>query len=356
LTEKIGEIGNILRLQSGKRTYYFGVIGSDKVRALIFVPAIESGQQDFLQEILEQGYQRPGSPARMRSFRNFLEEKPDSVIPPVVLSSRDNWEFRPGGTAEDIGTLELYGPAAVVDGQHRLGGYVAHYEKNHEVRPVSFILLEHLSLDDESQEFRDINNSQKGVPRALTAFLEQSEWAQIAWALNEDPDSPFHRRISRTTVDKDQLFALHSVAKQMQVLFSMGGLSELDQDVKVSFTSQYFTIISDVWQSEWSDIEKLDDPESDGRRGFDYKILELTGLIAWCKVGSTILHRCYNADLGMNWNFVRRFVEIAGNVDWRKGGKYAGRTGLAGARVIAEEMEALLTRDAPITQEEQEEL
>jgi hypothetical protein len=58
----------------------------------------------------------------------------------------------------------------------------------------------------------------------------------------------------------------------------------------------------------------------------------------------------------MNWNFVRRFVEIAGNVDWRKGGKYAGRTGLAGARVIAEEMEALLTRDAPITQEEQEEL
>jgi len=353
MNDKIGDLPDVLRLQTGNRIYYFGTINSDKVKALIFVPAIESGQQDFLNEILEDGYQRPGSPSRMRAFRKFLEENPDSVIPPVVLSNREQWKFIAKDDSPNMGSLDLHGPVAVIDGQHRLGGYVALYEKSSDVREVSFILLEGLAIEEESKDFRDINNSQKGVPRALTAFLDQSEWAQIAWALNEDPDSPFHRRISRTTVDKNQLFALHSVANQMKELFKMGGLNELDQDLKVNFASQYFTIISDIWQNEWSDIEKLDDPESGGRKSFDYKILELTGLIAWCRIGSTILHRCYNEDLGMNWSAVRRFVEIAGNLEWSKTGKYEGRTGLAGAKPIAEEMEMLLTRDAPIPEEEE---
>lgn len=246
------------------------------------------------------------------------------------------------------GYLELYGPAAVIDGQHRVGGYIHLYEKSNDIREACFILMDGLSVEEESLYFRDINTTQKGVPRALSAYLEQSEWAQIAWDLNEDPDSPFHGRISRTTVAPNQLFALHSVASQMKELFKMGGISDLDHDVKVNFASEYFTIISDVWQVEWSDIELLDDEESSGRKSFMYKILELTGLIAWCRVGSTILHRCYAEDLGVNWVAVKQFVEVAGNIDWTKNGKWAGRTGLAGAKYIAEEMEALLTRDAPI--------
>lgn len=351
MSDKIGEIPDVLRLQTGSRVYYFGMVNSDKAKSLIYVPAIESGHQDFLNEILEDGYQRPGSPSRMRAFAKFLANNPNSVIPPVVLSSRDKWKFVASEESESMGTLEIHGPVAVIDGQHRLGGYIALYEKSDDVRPITFILMEGLSIEQEGQDFRDINNSQKGVPRALTAFLEQSEWAQIAWALNEDPDSPFHGRISRTTLARNQLFALHSVANQMKELFKMGGLNDLDQDVKVSFASQYFTIVSDAFPSEWSDIEHLDDDESSGRRSFAYKLLELTGLIAWCRIGSTILHRCYTADLGVNWQKVEELVEIAGNLDWNKNGKYEGRTGLAGARPIAEEMESLLTRDAPQNQD-----
>ena len=139
----------------------------------------------------------------------------------------------------------------------------------------------------------------------------------------------------------------------MKELFRMGGVSDIAQDVKVNIASQYFTIISDVWQMEWADIDLLDDEESSGRRSFSYKILELTGLIAWCRIGATILHRCYSEDLGVNWDKVRKFVEIAGNIDWSKEGKWAGRTGLAGAKYIAEEMEALLTRDASPSSEDE---
>jgi len=281
----------------------------------------------------------------------FLETNPNSVIPPVVLSSRDQWKFIASDESDNMGSLELYGRAAVIDGQHRLGGYVALFEKSDDIRPVTFILMQGLSIEQESRDFTDINNSQKGVSRALTAYLLNSEWAQIAWALNEDPDSPFHGRISRTTVQKNQLFALHSVANQMKELFKMGGLEELDQDTKIDYASQFFTIIGDVLSGEWSDIEKLDDEESSGRRSFEYKLLELTGLIAWCRVGSTILHRCHSEDLGMNWDGVRKLVESAGDIDWTKTGKYEGRTGLAGARPIAQEMELLLTRNAPEDQE-----
>lgn len=318
MNDKVGELTYVRRLQNGDRTYYFGTITSDKLKSLTFVPAIESGQQNYINEILEDGYQRPGSPSRMRRFSKYLVESPNSVVPPVILSSRGKWRFRPDNESGIIGSLELYGPAATIDGQHRIGGYIHLYEDSEDIREISFILLDNLTIKEESKEFTDINNTQIGVPRALFAYLEGSPSAQIAWELNIDPGCPFYGRISKTTVKPNQLFALHSVANQMKELFKMGGLNDLDQDVKVTYASRYFTVISDVWQMEWADIELLDDEESSGRRSFNYKMLELTGLIAWCRIGSIILHRCYTEDLGMNWDKVKDFVEITGNIDWGK--------------------------------------
>jgi len=352
MPSKIGEISKVMRLKRGEHWYYFGEMSSDKAKSLTFVPAIERGTQDYLSEVIEDGYQRPGSPSRMRVFSRYLEDNINSVVPPIVISSRDQWQFVPGSQNADIGHLEIYGPAAIIDGQHRLGGYVHLFEAKEIVCGIAFILLEGLSLEAESREFMDINTTQKGVPRQLTAFLENSEWAQIAWQLNEDPDSPFFHRISRTTVARDQLFALHSVAKQMEKLFEKGGISELDIDVKISLASQYFTIISDVWQQQWSDIEYLDDDSSNRKRSFEYKMLELTGLIAWCQLGADILHRCYRSDLSqMDWSAVSKLVAIAGEIDWSKTGKYEGRTGLAGARALAQEMELLLTQSSDQGQE-----
>lgn len=278
--DTIGEITGVIEKTQGNQRYLFGTIKSDRIKSVTFVPVIENSSRTTpLNEIVEDGYQRPGSLSRMKAFAKFLKDNPDSVVPPVLLSGRGNWRFHPSENDGDSGFISIQDKAAVIDGQHRVGGFVHLYESEGDVRDISFILLPDLNTEDETREFVVVNNSQKGVPRPLTAYLEDSEDAQVAWGLNEESDSPFKGMITRTTMDRSKLFALHSVAKQVKRLFSLGDVQDLDVDQKVEFMSRFWTIIADQLEEQWSDIYKLE--AGGARRDFDYKLLELTGLIAW---------------------------------------------------------------------------
>ena len=291
---EVGEITGVIEKTQGERKYLFGTIGSDKIKNVTFVPVIEDSYKTYLNEITKEGYQRPGSSSRMRAFARFLKENPNSVVPPVLLSGRGVWKWQPGGKEQDSGRLIIQDKAAVIDGQHRLGGFVFLYEDSEDVREISFILLPDLTIKEEEQEFVVVNNSQKGVPKALTAYLEDTDEAQVGWALNEDSDSPFRGRITRTRLQRMQLFALNSVVKQIRRLFSNPKFQGLIVDQKIEYMSRFWTIIADRLPEEWADIEKLDDPEARGRRDFEYKLLELTGLIAWAYTGADIFSRSYN--------------------------------------------------------------
>ena len=168
------------------------------------------------------------------------------------------------------------------------------YESEEDVRDISFILLPDLNPKQETKEFITVNNTQKGVPKSLTAYLEGTEEAQIGWELNERPDSPFKGKITKTSMQRTHLFGLHSVAKQVTRLFALGSAQDVDIDQKVEFMSEFWTIIADQLSEEWSDIEKLDDSETKGRGDFEYKLLELTGLIAWSYTGAQIFSRSYS--------------------------------------------------------------
>lgn len=338
----IGSVGDVLRKQAGEIVYYFGTITSDKLKSVTFVPVIEASAKTFLEEDTADGYQRPGSPGRMRAFRKFLEQNPTHVVPPILLSGRDGWEFTPRA-GSSVGKLTINAPAAIIDGQHRAGGYVALHEANNEdVREVPFILLPSLSRDQELDAFLTVNTTQKGVPKALSEFLGDSDEAQVAWCLNIQNDSPFYGRISRTKQAKTQLFMLNSVAKEVKRLFSVGPLSDLNVEEKSEMAARFFTKVADILPDQWSDIEKLDDAESKGKLDFEYKLLELTGLIAWSHVGSVILSRSYNEAVGMNWDNVERLMQLACAIDWRKDGQFVGRTGTVGGKVMADEMMRLL--------------
>lgn len=334
-------IEDVVQRTSGSRVYYFGTVGSDKLKSITFVPVTEpSSRTTPLVEDTDGGYQRPGSLSRMREFAKYLREHPNSVVPPVVLSSRGAWVF--SAVDRNFGRLRIDGPAAVVDGQHRLGGYVALFEKDDDVRQVAFIVVPGLTVEDELREFLDVNTTQKGVPKPLTAYLEDTPDARVAWALNEEADSLFRKRITRTSMRREHLFALHSVAKQVGRLFAIGALQDLDVETKVDFMSRFWTMVADERPEEWSDIEKLDDKQFAGRRDFEFKMLELTGLIAWSLTGGHILSRSFSEISGMNWDNVRRLIGFASDVDWGKHGQYEGRTGEAGGKVIADDMIRLL--------------
>ncbi len=344
-TNIIGEIIGVIQKTQGNQNYIFGTIGSDKIKNVTFVPVLESSNKTYLNEI-EGGYQRPGSHSRMRAFARFLEENPNSIVPPVLLSGRGQWKFEPADQEQDSGKLVIRGQAAIVDGQHRLGGFVFLYESVEDVRDISFILLPNLTPEKEENEFVVVNSSQKGVPRALISYLGDTEEAQVGWGLNEDPDSPFKGRIARITRQRQHLFALNSVEKQVVQLFSLGAVQDLSVGQKIEFMSRFWTIIADQLPEEWSDMEKLGNPDTKGRRDFEYKLLELTGLIAWSHTGTQIFSRSYSEEMGMNWDNVTRLVEAASQVDWCKDGEYAGRTGEAGGKFIAGDMIRLLPAES----------
>jgi DGQHR domain-containing protein len=341
-------ISKIILRKNGDRNYCFGTIPSDKLKARTLVPVIEKSLKTYLHEDDNNGYQRPGSPSRMRLFMKFLLENPNSIIPPILLSSRNHWIYTKEGSS-DLGKIEIKGRAAIVDGQHRAGGFILLSDEKEIIIDVPFILLMDLNKENEKNEFVTINNSQKGVPKPLTAYLLNSVEARISWELNTDQQSPFYNRITRTKLEKRHLFRLNSFEKQVKSLFRFGILNELEIDSKTDIAINYFRIISDILPHEWADIEKLDDPESSGRKSFDFKLLEPSGLIAWCDIGAMILHRSYHHGEGMNWDNVKRLVTHVSAIDWDRHGIYEGKSGPVGGSLMSQQMQKLLpAEDIPV--------
>jgi DNA sulfur modification protein DndB len=342
----------VIKQQIGSQTFYLATVDSDRLKAITFVPVFEKGRNTPLQEEVSEppeGYQRPGSGSRMKNFRDYLENKPNRVVPTVIVSSRERWTFTEGDGG--FGTLTINKPAAIIDGQHRVGGYVKFYEMNEQVRPVMLIVLPGLSLEDETNVFMEVNSTQSPVKQSQLAFLggmalDVDDDAKIAWALNTEPDSPFCGRITRLGMSRPHLFALHSVAKNVGRLFTEGAVADLSYREKIDYFKRYFTIIADARPEEWSDIEKLaSDSGTKGRKDFEFKMLELTGLIAWSLCGAQIFHRHYQEGAGMDWEKVKQFVEAAGAIDWKKDGQWMGLTGEVGGKLIAQDMKRLFPVD-----------
>src|SRR5437868_6120804 len=137
----IGEIPAVVKRRVGDQVYYYGSISSEKIKGITFVPVNEPSKKSYVQENPHEGYQRPGSQSRMRLFGRYLAEHPNSVVPPVLLSGRDGWKFQLSGSEQPFGKLVVNAPAAIIDGQHRIGGYIYLFEAAGESRPVDFILL-----------------------------------------------------------------------------------------------------------------------------------------------------------------------------------------------------------------------
>lgn len=329
----IGEIENVIKRTVGKHTYYFGTITSDKAKIATFVPVIEPSET-YLDQDTTDGYQRPGTKSRMNKFKRYLQANPDRLIPPVILSARGSWEFSGDGP---VGTLTLNGKAAIIDGQHRMGGIVAQYEEDEEPKLIDFICFANLSLEDEIHEFITINGEQKGVPKALNTFLQGEEEAELAWALNEDDDSPLKGKIFRTRGDQFTYFALHSIAKNIKRTFDHGAFANLDFDDKLEALIRLWKSIAKHNAEAWSDMRLP-------KREQKMKLAELTGNIAWSLVAPQILMKGWTpATNEFNFSTIDKVIEyMSEEIDWGKEGEYKGLTGEVGGRRIAKVLEAIL--------------
>jgi len=100
-------IEGVVCVRAGSRMFYFGTIGSDKLKSISFVPVIETSSKTYLNEDTDGGYQRPASASRMRAFMKFLQENPDRVVPPILLSSRGSWLFAPSEAGSAFGSTAV---------------------------------------------------------------------------------------------------------------------------------------------------------------------------------------------------------------------------------------------------------
>lgn len=140
--------------------YYSGQMSSDIAKEVTFVPVIAEEakarkRRTYLNET-NNGYQRPGVSRRMEAFADYLNEFPLRYTPAVVLSGRGKWAFN-----EETSSILVEAPAAIIDGQHRVGGFVCAYERTEFSRNIDFVVLNLPSILEEEKTFVAINPMQK---------------------------------------------------------------------------------------------------------------------------------------------------------------------------------------------------
>jgi len=318
---------------------FTGTFSSQAANQLTFVPVISDleGEGSPLNEV-KGGYQRPGKGSRMKQFAKYLGENALAIVPPVLLSTRDRWEFE--SKSKEFGIIKVYGPAAIVDGQHRLGGYILRAEKLDDFREIDFVAYAGLAYAVEAQAFVTINGKAQKVPKGVERLISNRWSTKISMLLTESGTSPLYERIY-IVGSKDLefgFFNLSSFDKQVERTFSHGSFLGLhdDEDIGTLYAiiERYWQLIAKHFSDEWEDID---------RKKQEFKLLELTGVIAWSYAASEILGRNFDSSKNkMNWAKVESLIEgiaSCGYVDWSKDGAFAGRTGEYGGRRIYKELQ-----------------
>lgn len=330
----------VLRLsQPGGTDVYLGALKLDQIQRLTFVPVVEAKTSSSILGLglheVPGGYQRSGDPRRMDRLRAFYSENPGATVPSVVLSPRGGWTFHEG-VAPNIGRLVVSRPAAIVDGQHRLGALVRLLvdDKAGEAaksRLVPFLAIGHLSVDQEQREFVAINDNQVGVKKSLIEWLKKDQTfsGQAAHALAYDPESVFVGRIGLQAKTGSDLVLFKAVKECVEELFPASfeqatgfraDKDDMTREVALEVTIRFWRSVKECLSPFWDDIKYLPpvgEPTTKDHPGalqFRYRLLEETGLRAFSRLGSRLLRMNWiGSEAGPAWELIeailRRFAE-----------------------------------------------
>lgn len=323
--------------------YYFGQLPSSEAKRLCFVPILvdelKRKRPGYLAEVLpggaKDGYQRQGSKKRMETFADYVSKNPLRYTPAVVLSGRGKWKFD-----ELDSSLSAYSPAAIIDGQHRVGGFVADFEEHGISRMIDFVLM-NISNSEEKRTFLDINATAKSVASGVVAAITYSSAYQVAELLNEHPDSIFKGKFFISKTNSYSLFNINSVVEQIDATFSHGAFDSIRDDVDAMYEIMitYWEEIKTAFPEEWDDADLK-------KREREFKLLELTGLIAWSRIASEIIVPHFNPNTRIvDWDAVHGVISALADlelIDWRKNEMFK-RNGFVGASDIHRHLQSLLS-------------
>jgi DNA sulfur modification protein DndB len=330
------ELKNVLKVVDPcGLTYFLGTLTPKDIRRLTFVPVVNlTERKDSTLFLIEKpgGYQRTGDSRRMDVIRDFVKRRPDCLIPPVVLSARGKWEFTPiSKQYERFGSIQAQEVAAIIDGQHRLGGLLRllnddEVEENLKSRPIPFMTVEDMDEDREKQEFVDINYNQQGVKKSLIHYLNREDnfYGKAATALMEDEESPFKGRIDSETRHPWTLILFGAAKECVDEMFgknmrrSRKFNPEVDKSLEeqgIEFVLEYWRAVQDCFPEQWSDIDLMPalrentSRDKPGRSKFKYRLLEETGIRAFSRLADNLLHRAWHDAIRQpSFDTIRRYL------------------------------------------------
>ncbi len=337
------ELKNVLKVVDPcGLTYFLGTLTPKEIKQLTFVPVVNLTERDDATLFLVEkpgGYQRTGDSKRMDVIRDFVKRRSDCLIPPVVLSARGKWEFTAVSKQhERFGSIQAQEVAAIIDGQHRLGGLLrlvtdGEVEENLKSRPIPFMAIEAMDVDREKQEFVDINYNQQGVKKSLIHYLNREDnfYGKAAAALMEDEESPFKGRIDSETKHPWTLILFGAAKECVEEMFGekMRKVVKFNpeedkslQEQGIEFVLQYWRAIQSSLPEFWADmdlmppIKEKKTKEKPGTSAFNFRLLEETGIRAFARLADFLFHVTWiEAMRQPSFDAIKRYLTELGKKD-----------------------------------------
>lgn len=344
-------------------------VTADALKELAFVSTYNTVDEQSSSP-RQHGYQRDPMSARFPAIgRYFAQAEGDGVhthahlITPIVASVRvyndkEREEFVKLFNAGDIdGIHEKFGKSAVsiVDGQHRSGGLFWAWEREAAFNPdIPIMLYFGLRYADEATLFDDINTNQRKLPKALIEATKvhmeagepshQQTIREVAFALAQDGDSPWHGMVNMTGArDPEKPVTYEGLRRATGNMLQEKLIARLDRQGLVldKVAKKYWELVSRACAPAWQERPRLvkgNDGEN-VEETVKYRLKDLAGVASVSRLGADILGTALDQSRTDEefWSAVASMVSKLGVIDWEKrpgnpwtsaGAGFAGMTGL----------------------------
>jgi len=282
------------------------------------------------------GYQRAPNDHRAKDFAGYLKSFDSAFMTPILLNSREPLRFSPDAHGSATGVIHLGSDTrlAKIDGQHR-GIGVERYLQD-PTFPVPFMLFDNLPADAEQELFISINREQKKVAMSHVLYVNSATGQQdlhtdLALRLNEDPASPWYRRINVIgATGTNKTMTLQGVKEGLDLLLAHPKVRAISDDAKYVLARDFWRTVSEIWPDAWAQPRRFMLTKSIGHFGIS-------------KSGSFVLASCLTGDddpeKSLDRPKLRSILALAAGVDWESGGQFAGLGGRGGADRITQELD-----------------
>jgi DNA sulfur modification protein DndB len=317
-------------------------------------------------------YQRMVNKRRLGSIKKYVTQN-NAILPPnLIIHLSDNVKWTPIPFPEkdsegekitlskmnyELGLLGIpleYASIEMIDGQHRLFGFVNTDPHTRENFNLSVIGLKNVDSDKKRDIFVAINDNMRRVDANLVTYLkytdnevecqENRELMAIKVVVGLNNSSPFKDKIRLLDIGKQYITLRNFTNNDLQSLIGPRGILRQyypsnNSEEYITVLRLYFGVLKSIFSLQWNDPEK-------------YIIFTNRGVSAFLKLLKPILKHCKNQ---LNQEIIKRYITpIKDNWEdekWERENLKGKYVGTSGRKQFLRELIELIQKQIPDFQE-----